>query len=62
MNKFDAWQKILNDWKEVDRARRLNQRLYDILTSSIIYLLEYSKKHDFILPYKERLIKMVEES
>ena len=62
MNEFEAWQKILNEWKEVDRARRLNQRLYDYLSSSIIYLLVYSKKHDFILPHKQSLIKMIEDS
>src|SRR5215208_4462106 len=62
MNESEAWLKILDEWKQVDRARRLNQRLYDILASSLIYLLEYSKKYDFILPHKDRLNKMIEES
>lgn len=55
-------KKILDEWKEVHRIRRINQRLYDYLASSIIYLIEYSKKHDFILPHKDRQIKMIDES
>ena len=48
-------KKILDEWKEVHRIRRrINERLYDYLASSIIYLIEYSKKHDFILPHKDR--------
>ena len=59
MNEFETWQKILDELKEVHRIRRINQRLYDYLASSIIYLIEYSKKHDFILPHKDRQIKMI---
>ena len=55
-------KKILDEWKEVHRIRRINQRLYDYLASSIMYLIEYSKKHDFILSYKDRQIKMIDES
>ena len=56
-------KKILDEWKEVHRIRRINQRLYDYLASSIIiYLIEYFKKHDFILPHKDRQIKMIDES
>ena len=33
MNEFKAWQNILDEWKEVDRTRRLNQRLCDLLAS-----------------------------
>lgn len=62
MNEFETWQKILDEWKEVHRIRRINQRLYDYLASSIIYLIDYSKKHDFILPHKDRQIKMIDES
>ena len=61
MNEFETWQKILDEWKEVDRIRRINQRLYDYLASSIIYLIDYSKKHDFILPHKDRQIKMIDD-
>jgi len=60
MNEFETWQKILDEWKEVHRIRRINQRLYDYLASSIIYLIDYSKKHDFILPHKDRQIKMID--
>jgi hypothetical protein len=51
---FEAWQNILNEWKRLDRLRRLNQRLYDYLGSSIIYLLEYSKRNNVVLPHEER--------
>lgn len=51
MNEFETWQRMLDEWKEVDRIRRINQRLYDYLASSIIYLIEYSKKPDFNLPH-----------
>ena len=61
MNEFETWQKILDEWKEVHRIRRINQRLYDYLASSIIYLIDYSTKHDFILPHKDRQIKMIDD-
>lgn len=38
MNEFETWQKILDEWKEVHRIRRINQRLYDYLASSIYIL------------------------
>ena len=38
MNEFETWQRMLDEWKEVDRIRRINQRLYDYLASSIIYI------------------------
>ena len=62
MNNFEAWQEILDEWKKVDRLKRLNQRLYDYLGSSIIYLLEYSKRNDIVLPHKERIEKMIDEA
>jgi len=37
MNEFEAWQKNLDEWEEVDIARRLNQRLYD-LPASLSYI------------------------
>ena len=48
---------------ERSRQNQKNKsRLYDYLASSIIYLIDYSKKHDFILPHKDRQIKMIDES
>jgi hypothetical protein len=29
MNDFDAWQKILLEWKQVNHMKRLNQQLYE---------------------------------
>jgi hypothetical protein len=51
-SEFEAWQKILDEWRKLDRLRRLNQRLYDYLVSSMIYLIEYSKRNDIVLPHK----------
>ena len=61
-SEFEAWQKILDEWKKVDKVRRLNQRLYDYLGSCLIYLLEYSKRNDIVLPHKERIERMIDES
>ena len=60
MNEFDAWQKIINEWKEVNRMKRLNQELYDMLGGAFIYILEYSEKYNFPLPKKEGLFRMAE--
>jgi len=60
LNDFEAWQKIVGEWKEVDRMKSLNQRLYDELGSAIIYILEYSKRNNIVLPNRERLFKMIE--
>ena len=60
MNDFEAWQKIVEVWKQVDRMKVLNQRLYDELGSAIIYILEYSRRNNIDLPNGERLFKMVE--
>ncbi|KAA2283865.1 hypothetical protein [Candidatus Nitrosocosmicus sp. SS] len=57
---FEAWQEILEKWKQVNRMQDLNQRLYDELGSAIIYILEYSKRNDVVLPNRERLWKLVE--
>ena len=55
MNEIEAWKEILDEWRKLDRLKRLNQRLYDYLGSSIIYLLEYSKRNGIVLPHKERI-------
>ena len=60
MNDFDAWSKILEEWEQVDKMKKLNQDLYDQLNGSILYLLEYSDKNNIILPNRERLLKLIE--
>jgi hypothetical protein len=60
MNEFDAWQQIVEEWKQVDKMKKLNQRLYDELGGSLIYILEYSEKNNIILPNRDRLFRMVD--
>ncbi len=59
MNDFEAWEKIIAEWKEVNRAKRLNQELYDVLAGSITYLIEYSKKNEIVLPNKAEINRML---
>lgn len=44
MNDFEAWEKIIVKWKQVNIMKKLNQELYDILSGAILYLHEYEKK------------------
>src|SRR5438874_6623829 len=55
MNDFEAWQKIHDEWRDVRRIKKLNQELYDLLGSALIYILNYAKKNDILLPNKNRL-------
>jgi hypothetical protein len=59
MNDFEAWSKVIKKWNEVNRMKRLNQELYDILTGSIFYISEYAKKNDITLPNKNEINRMV---
>jgi len=58
MNDFEAWEKIIQQWKEVNRMKRLNQELYDILAGSITYIGEYAKKNNITLPNKDEINRM----
>jgi hypothetical protein len=60
MNDFEAWQRIIEEWKKVDKMQNLNQRLYDELGGAIQYILEYSKRNDIVLPNRIRLFRMME--
>jgi hypothetical protein len=60
MNEFEGWQKILEEWKEVNRMKRLNQELYDMLGGTLIYILEYSQKYNIELPNRDGLFRMGE--
>ena len=60
MNDFEAWQKIVEEWKQVDRMKELNQRLYDELGGAIMYILEFSKRNDIVLPTRERLYRLID--
>ena len=52
-------KKILDEWKEVHRIRRINQRLYDYLASSIIFLYNIPKNMTLFYLIKIDKIKMI---
>jgi hypothetical protein len=60
MNDFDAWQRILLEWKNVNHMKRLNQQLYDQLGGAIIYILKYGEKNNIPLPNKDALYRMID--
>lgn len=59
MNDFEAWKKILAEWDEVNRMKRLNQDLYDVLGGAILYIDEYAKKNKITLPNKDAINRMI---
>jgi hypothetical protein len=60
MNEFESWEKIIAEWKEVGRMKKLNQELYDLLGGALIYVIEYSKKYKTNLPNEEALYRMAD--
>ncbi len=60
MNEFEAWQKIIEEWKQVDRMKQLNQRLYDELGGALMYILDYADKNNISLPNRDRLYRMID--
>ena len=58
MNDFEAWLKIIEKWNEVNRMKRLNQELYDLLGGAITYISEYAKKNNITLPNKNEINRM----
>jgi hypothetical protein len=60
MNDFEAWQKILDKWKQVNKMQDINQRLYDELGGSLMYILEYSEKNNIVLPNRDRLYRIID--
>lgn len=60
MNDFDAWQKILLEWRQVNHMKRLNQQLYDQLGGAIIYILNYCERNNIPLPNRDSLYRMID--
>ena len=58
MNDFEAWEKIIVEWKEVNRMKRLNQELYDLLGGAITYMDGYAKKNNIVLPNRDEINRM----
>ena len=53
-------RKIIEEWKQVDRMKQLNQRLYDELDVALMFTLEYAERNNIVLPNGDRLFRMVE--
>jgi hypothetical protein len=62
MDNFDAWQRILSEWRKVQRMKKLNQRLYDHLGGSIIYVLNYADKNNIPLLNSKTLYDLVDKA
>src|SRR6266540_6909647 len=60
MNEIQAWQEIIEEWKKVDRLRRLNQEFYDQLGDTFFFLLKYAEKNNIALPNKMGLYGMID--
>jgi hypothetical protein len=60
MNEFQAWNEIVEEWKKVDRLRRLNQEFYDQLGDTFFFLLKYAEKNNIPLPNKQALYSMID--
>jgi hypothetical protein len=60
MNEIEGRYEKLRSSERVKRAKKINQRLYDLLFGSLIYIFEYSKKYGIPLPHRDSLIKMAD--
>ena len=38
-------KKIIEEWKQVDRMKQLNQKLYDELDVALMFTLEYAERN-----------------
>jgi hypothetical protein len=60
MNEFAGWQKVIFEWKKVQRMKKLNQELYDQLGGTFLYILQYARKNNIILPNTDSLDRMAD--
>lgn len=60
MNEFDAWNKILEEWKTIRRMKGLIQELYDQVGGTLFFILDYAKKHDIPLHNRDSLYRMAD--
>jgi hypothetical protein len=61
LNEFDAWNKIMLEWREVNRMKQLNQELYDLLGGALLFTISYTKKHNIPLPDMDTMTHRVHE-
>ncbi|MGA7898255.1 MAG: hypothetical protein WCA39_05260 [Nitrososphaeraceae archaeon] len=62
MKEFQAWERILLEWKQVHRLKTLNQRLYDQLGGSIIHIIRYAQENNITLPNREKLYELIDRA
>jgi hypothetical protein len=55
MNEIEAWREILNSWEKVKRMKKLNQDLYDEITSALGQIIRYCKTNDIPIPHLSKL-------
>jgi uncharacterized protein YabN with tetrapyrrole methylase and pyrophosphatase domain len=60
MNEFDAWNKILEEWREIKRTKRLIQELYDQVGGTLFFILDYAKKNGIPLHNRDSLYRMAD--
>lgn len=61
MNDFDAWEKILAEWKKNERRTHLNQELYDLECGFFVHVARFAEKNNIPLPKNDQLFGMVEK-
>jgi hypothetical protein len=59
MNEFEMMQKILDKHDQVEKLLRVNDRMYEHLAASILYITRYADKNGIALPNKEALDTIV---
>jgi hypothetical protein len=50
-------KKIIEEWKQVDRMKQLNQRLYDELDVALMFTLEYAERNNIVLPNRDSCLE-----
>jgi hypothetical protein len=60
MNEFDAWYKILEEWREIKRTKRLIQELYEQVGGTLFFILDYAKKNGILLHNRDSLYRMAD--
>ncbi|MGI0013687.1 MAG: hypothetical protein ACREBU_09640, partial [Nitrososphaera sp.] len=60
MNEFDMMQKIIEKHTQVEQLRNVNDRLYEHLAASILYILRYADSNNILLPNRDALNRIIE--
>ena len=58
----DIMKQILVEYDKVQHMTKINKLLYEHLTNSLYYYIQYSEKYGIPLPNKEELYRMVKRA